>query len=309
MNILVTGGAGFIGSHLVDTLIEAGHDVTVFDNLNSGRKEYIHKEARFCQGDIRDTEALDRLFAGTVFDVVFHEAAQTQVSYSMLHPREDADVNVLGLINVLEHCCRHDVKKILLSSSAAVYGNQETGLADETIPVQPQSFYGLTKAVGEAYAALYYRMYGLPYAVLRYANVYGERQESSREAGVVSLFSRALASGTAMTIYGDGNQSRDFIYVKDAAAASMAAMDAGVPSGIYNISTKIETTINALKEILMYFAQIRSDVIYEDARHGDIYRSVLDNGKAVQTLNWRPKTKLLPGLMTTFSYFLGRDER
>lgn len=308
MNILVTGGAGFIGSHLVDTLVEAGHDVTVLDDLSSGRKEYVNQEARFCQGDVRDTEALDRLFAGTAFDVVFHGADKTQVPCSMLHPREEADVSILGLINVLEHCRRHDVKKILLSSSAAVYGNQEKGLADETAPVQPQSFYGLTKAAAEAYAALYHRMYGLPYAVLRYANVYGERQGSGTEDGVVSLFSRALAAGNPMTIYGDGNQSRDFIYVRDAASASMAAMAADVPSGIYNISTKIETTINALKEILMYFAQIRTEVTYEEARSGDIYRSVLDNGKAVQALNWRPKTKLLPGLMTTFSYFLGRDE-
>ena len=288
MNILVTGGAGFIGSHLVDTLVEAGHDVTVLDDLSSGRKEYVNQEARFCQGDVRDTEALDRLFAGTAFDVVFHGADKTQAPCSMLHPREEADVSILGLINVLEHCRRHDVKKILLSSSAAVYGNQEKGLADETAPVQPQSFYGL--------------------AVLRYANVYGERQGIGTEDGVVSLFSRALAAGNPMTIYGDGNQSRDFIYVRDAASASMAAMAADVPSGIYNISTKIETTINALKEILMYFAQIRTEVTYEEARSGDIYRSVLDNGKAVQTLNWRPKTKLLPGLMTTFSYFLGRDE-
>lgn len=308
MNILVTGGAGFIGSHLVDTLVEAGHDVTVLDDLSSGRKEYVNQAARFCQGDVRDTEALDRLFAGTAFDVVFHGADKTQVPCSMLHPREEADVSILGLINVLEHCRRHDVKKILLSSSAAVYGNQEKGLADETAPVQPQSFYGLTKAAAEAYAALYHRMYGLPYAVLRYANVYGERQGSGTEDGVVSLFSRALAAGNPMTIYGDGNQSRDFIYVRDAASASMAAMAADVPSGIYNISTKIETTINALKEILMYFAQIRTEVTYEEARSGDIYRSVLDNGKAVQALNWRPKTKLLPGLMTTFSYFLGRDE-
>lgn len=308
MNILVTGGAGFIGSHLVDTLVEAGHDVTVLDDLSSGRKEYVNQATQFCQGDVRDTEALDRLFAGTAFDVVFHGADKTQAPCSMFHPREEADVSILGLINVLEHCRRHDVKKILLSSSAAVYGNQEKGLADETAPVQPQSFYGLTKAAAEAYAALYHRMYGLPYAVLRYANVYGERQGSGTEDGVVSLFSRALAAGNPMTIYGDGNQSRDFIYVRDAASASMAAMAADVPSGIYNISTKIETTINALKEILMYFAQIRTEVTYEEARSGDIYRSVLDNGKAVQTLNWRPKTKLLPGLMTTFSYFLGRDE-
>ena len=208
MNILVTGGAGFIGSHLVDTLVEAGHDVTVLDDLSSGRKEYVNQAARFCQGDVRDTEALDRLFAGTAFDVVFHGADKTQAPCSMFHPREEADVSILGLINVLEHCRRHDVKKILLSSSAAVYGNQEKGLADETAPVQPQSFYGLTKAAAEAYAALYHRMYGLPYAVLRYANVYGERQGSGTEDGVVSLFSRALAAGNPMTIYGDGNQSR-----------------------------------------------------------------------------------------------------
>ena len=309
MHILVTGGAGFIGSHLVDALLEDGHDVTVFDNLSTGCRDQIPTEARFVEGDIRDEAALQALFEEGRFDVVFHEAAQTQVSYSLAHPREDAELNVIGLINVLEQCRRQGVQKFIYSSSAAVYGDNPKVPLSESEPLAPASFYGLTKVAAEKYIQLYGSLFGLPYAILRYANVYGERQGNGGEGGVVGLFARALACGQDLTIFGDGEQSRDFVYVKDVARANIAAMDSGVPSGIYNISTQIETTINALKEILLYFSHAGVAVSYGEARKGDIFRSSLTNGKAIETLRWRPKMKLMPGLMATYQYFLERRKR
>lgn len=309
MNILVTGGAGFIGSHLTDELIQDGHHVTIVDNLSTGVAKNINPQAEFHQMDIRDGQKLEEIFTQGHFDIVFHEAAQTMVPYSMDHPLEDADLNIMGLLNVLENCRRHGVKKVLFSSSAAVYGDNEQVPLTEAAPVKPMSFYGLTKITAEHYLKLYYEIFGLPYVVLRYSNVYGERQGSNGEGGVVFVFSKALVQGKDLTIYGDGDQSRDFVYVKDVARANIAAMAETVPCGIYNISTKIETTVNALKEILLYFSHSPSQVSYLDARSGDIYRSSLDNSKAIEVLKWRPRTKLMPGLTATYSYFAEEESR
>ncbi len=307
MNILVTGGAGFIGSHLTDALIEAGHHVIVVDNLSTGSRKNLNSKAVFYEWDIMDQEKLAQVFDHEHIDIVFHEAAQTMVPFSMTHPREDADLNILGLLNVLENCRRCQVKKVMFSSSAAVYGDNLHVPLREDEPVAPTSFYGLTKVIAERYLQMYHDVFGLEYAVLRYSNVYGERQGSHGEGGVVYVFSQAIAQGKGLTIFGDGNQSRDFVYVKDIARANIAAMDPAVPSGIYNISTAIETTVNALKEILQYFSGQAVDVTYEGARSGDIYRSALDRTKARDVLKWRPVTKLLPGLQSTFSYFLEEE--
>lgn len=303
LNILVTGGAGFIGSHLTDTLVAEGHNVTVVDNLSTGNRQYINDETTFRQVDIRDGAAMDDVFEQGHFQIVFHEAAQTLVPYSIEHPIEDADLNIMGLLNVLERCRRYGVEKILFSSSAAVYGDNLNVPIKEEEPLKPASFYGLTKVTAEHYIQLYHDIFGLSYAILRYSNVYGERQGSHGEGGVVYIFSKALAKGKELTIYGDGDQSRDFVYVKDVVRANIAAMAPTVKPGIYNISTKIETTVNALKEILFFFSNAAVAVRYESARSGDIYRSALDNGKAIETLKWRPATKLMPGLLSTYNYF------
>ena len=307
MNILVTGGAGFIGSHLTDALVEEGHHVVIADNLSTGTKNNVNSQAEFHEFDIRDKEKLAQLFDEGHFDIVFHEAAQTMVPYSMDHPMEDADLNVMALLGILENCRRCHVKKVIFSSSAAVYGDNTNVPLKEDEPLQPTSFYGLTKIIAEKYLKLYHDVFGLNYAILRYSNVYGERQGSNGEGGVVYVFSKAIVQGEGLTIFGDGEQSRDFVYVKDIARANVAAMAEDVPCGIYNISTKIETTVNALKEILIYFAHASVDVAYEEARSGDIFRSSLDNSKAEEQLHWRPKTKLLPGLMATYSYFLEEE--
>ncbi len=307
MNILVTGGAGFIGSHLVDGLIAEGHHVIIVDNLSTGSRKNLNPKAVFYEEDIRHTDALDRIFADEQVQIVFHEAAQTLVPYSMEHPKEDAELNIMGLINVLDMCRKYHVEKIIFSSSAAVYGDNLNVPLKEDQPLMPTSFYGLTKVTAEKYIQLYHDVFGLSYAILRYSNVYGERQGSHGEGGVVYVFSKALAQGKDLTIFGDGEQSRDFIYVKDVARANIKAMDAAVPSGIYNVSTAIETTINALKEILLYFSRVPVQVSYADARGGDIYRSALDNTAAKQVLQWKPATKLLQGLQTTYSYFVEEE--
>lgn len=307
MNILVTGGAGFIGSHLVDGLIAEGHHVIIVDNLSTGSRKNLNPEAVFYEEDIRHTDALDRIFADEQVQIVFHEAAQTLVPYSMEHPKEDAELNIMGLINVLDMCRKYHVEKIIFSSSAAVYGDNLNVPLKEDQPLMPTSFYGLTKVTAEKYIQLYHDVFGLSYAILRYSNVYGERQGSHGEGGVVYVFSKALVQGKDLTIFGDGEQSRDFIYVKDVARANIKAMDAAVPSGIYNVSTAIETTINALKEILLYFSRVPVQVSYADARGGDIYRSALDNTAAKQVLQWKPATKLLQGLQATYSYFVEEE--
>lgn len=307
MNILVTGGAGFIGSHLVDGLIAEGHHVIIVDNLSTGSRKNLNPKAVFYEEDIRHTDALDRIFADEQVQIVFHEAAQTLVPYSMEHPKEDAELNIMGLINVLDMCRKYHVEKIIFSSSAAVYGDNLNVPLKEDQPLMPTSFYGLTKVTAEKYIQLYHDVFGLSYAILRYSNVYGERQGSHGEGGVVYVFSKALAQGRDLTIFGDGEQSRDFIYVKDIARANIKAMDAAVPSGIYNVSTAIETTINALKEILLYFSRVPVQVSYADARGGDIYRSALDNTVAKQVLQWKPATKLLQGLQATYSYFVEEE--
>lgn len=307
MNILVTGGAGFIGSHLVDGLIAEGHHVIIVDNLSTGSRKNLNPKAVFYEEDIRHTDALDRIFADEQVQIVFHEAAQTLVPYSMEHPKEDAELNIMGLINILDMCRKYHVEKIIFSSSAAVYGDNLNVPLKEDQPLMPTSFYGLTKVIAEKYIQLYHDVFGLSYAILRYSNVYGERQGSHGEGGVVYVFSKALAQGKDLTIFGDGEQSRDFIYVKDVARANIKAMDAAVPSGIYNVSTAIETTINALKEILLYFSRVPVQVSYADARGGDIYRSALDNTAAKQVLQWKPATKLLQGLQTTYSYFVEEE--
>lgn len=309
MNILVTGGAGFIGSHITDALIEAGHKVAVVDNLSSGTKEYINKAAAFYEFDVRDGERLLSLCGAERFDAVFHEAAQTQVPYSQTYPQIDADENIMGLLSVLESARKTGVKRVVFSSSAAVYGDNPNVPLREDAPVAPTSFYGLSKVVSEQYLQMYHKVFGLEYIILRYANVYGERQGIHGEGGVVYVFSAALAAGKKLTVFGDGEQSRDFVYVKDVAQANLAALQGDVRPGIYNISTTVETTVNALKEILFYLSGVTTAVYYDDVRDGDIIRSALDNGKAKAQLHWRPHTKLIPGLTSTYAYFAEEASR
>ena len=304
MHILVTGGAGFIGSRLVKALLEAGHEVTAFDNISKGTFSQVPYEARCIEGDIGDEKAVASVFSEKPIDIVFHEAPQRRLSDSQDFSENDVIGSLTGLKVVLDQCCRHSVKKFIFSSSAAVYGEPVRVPVREEDELSPINFDGQGKAAAEDCIRRYHGAYGLPYVILRYANVYGEGEEDS----VVSRFTRAVAYGEDMTIYGDGEQSRDFIYVDDVVRANLAAMaDEGLAE-TYNIGTQMETTINALKVILLYFTHAGISISYEDARPGDVHCSALHSEKAEKILNWRPKMKLMPGLMAMYQYFCERED-
>lgn len=302
MNICVTGGAGFIGSHLTDRLIDMGHTVLVVDNLTTGCREFVNPKAEFVEMDIRSQELID-LFKRFKPDYVFHEAAQTMVPVSMKNPRLDCDVNLMGLINVLEACLVAKVKKILMPSSAAVYGDLDTLPLTEEMQGHPSSFYGLTKLTTESYLKLYYEAFGLPYQCFRYSNVYGPRQGHGGEGGVISIFCEHLIHGKNLTVFGDGEQTRDFIHVNDVVEANICGLNAADKIGVYNVCTETEISLNELIEVFRKVCKRPFQVDYEAPRVGDIKRSILSSKKSINELNFSAKIDLTSGLQTTYDYF------
>lgn len=305
MRVLVTGGAGFIGSHTVEALIAAGHEVIVLDNLSTGSRKNLPQQIRLIEADIRH-DSLSAIFAEVRPEAVVHLAAQTMVPYSLQHPDEDAATNVVGITKVLEACRQHAVKRVVFSSSAAVYGDAETLPLKESDGGALESFYALSKLTSEKYLALYQHCYGLEYVVLRYANVYGERQGDGGEGGVVSIFARKIAAGEPLAVFGDGEQTRDFIYVKDVAQANTLAVSTVFPNACYNVSTGRETSVNCLLDTFARALAPRSmpAVSYQAAREGDIYRSRLDCTKAADKLGFQAQTPLDEGIQKTVAYFL-----
>lgn len=303
MRILITGGAGFIGSHLADALLQKGHEITILDNLSSGTKKFIPKDAEFIEMDIR-SDAVLPLFESHHFDIVYHEAAQTMVPASVDDPKHDADENIMGLLTVLEAARKTGVTKIIFSSSAAIYGDNLKLPLVETEPAAPTSFYGLTKATTESYLSLYHSLFGLDYTVLRYSNVYGPRQGANGEGGVIYLFAQALAQKKKITILGNGLQTRDFISVHDVVAANVAALDKGSGSTC-NVSTSTEITIRDLAMKMLHLSSLDDSYIeYGPAREGDIFRSSLSNKRAQELLHWKPQISLEKGLQDTLEFFL-----
>ncbi|MHC1758843.1 MAG: NAD-dependent epimerase/dehydratase family protein [Negativicutes bacterium] len=299
MKLLVTGGAGFIGSHIVDHLIVAGNEVVVLDDLSTGSLQNLNPASAFVKMNILD-DGLMEVFERERFDAVCHLAAQTSVSYSVEHPEFDAQVNVSGTLKVLEGCRRTGVGRIIFASSAAVYGNVVTLPVQEYFPQKPTSFYGLSKLTAEQYIQMYQELYGLHYVILRYANVYGERQGDRGEGGVVSIFTRCVQRGDSLKIFGDGSQTRDFIYVGDVASANVQATCSRETNRILNISTQTENTVNQLAELLAEISGREVAVVNQAARAGDILRSVLCNTEARKTLEWIPATSLKEGLIRTY---------
>lgn len=295
MKVLVTGGAGFIGSHIVDLLLQSDMQVTILDNLSTGAFGNINPGAVFLKKDIRDKD-LKELLARERFDYVVHQAGQTTVANSLKDPYYDCDVNIRGLINLLEASRLSGVKRIVFASSAAIYGDTAVLPILEECKTLPVSFYGESKLTGERYLNLYYKNFGLEYVVLRYANVYGERQSDSGEGGVISIFLNKLINGQKLTVYGDGNQTRDFIYVKDVAMANYQALFSHAANRIYNISTVKETSLQELIELLSQVSGKQLEVIHDVARDNDIRRSVLENQAAVNELSWQPAYTLKKGL-------------
>lgn len=305
MRVCVTGGAGFIGSHLVDRLIALGHTVLVIDNLTTGVREFVNPKAVFIEMDVRDAN-IESIFADFKPQVVFHEAAQTMVPASMENPKMDCDVNLLGLVNILEASRKHKVEHFLMPSSAAVYGDLDTLPLTEDMIGKPTSFYGLTKLTGEGYLRIYEQAFGLKTVCFRYSNVYGPRQGDGGEGGVISIFTRLINEGQGLTIFGDGEQTRDFIYVDDVVEANIKAMNHPELTGVYNISTNRSTSVNKL---VSYFKSISNKdllVYYEAERTGDIRHSRLCNQKAKVDFDFLATVDLERGLRDTISYFKGK---
>ena len=309
MNILVTGGAGFIGSHLVRHLLAKGEQVTALDNLSTGLAENLPPEAKLVEMDILD-EDLPKVVATGAFDAIVHLAAQTMVDTSIKNPLLDTRENLLGTVQVLEAARAANVKRVIFASTAAAYGDvKEDDLpVREAQPTEPMSFYGLSKLSVEKYLEMYRKIYGMEYVVLRFANVYGERQGDGGEGGVISIFAKAVAEGRDITIYGDGEQTRDFVYAGDIAEGIWAALRTEEVNAAYNLSTQTETS---LRELVSLLAEIRGREIvpkYGAEREGDIYKSMLSNSRARRGLDWQPATALAEGLRRTYEYFCGKCE-
>ncbi len=304
MKILVTGGAGFIGSHLMERLLAAGDKAVALDNLTTGRRENLPAEAEFIEMDVLD-EKLAGVVAAGRFDAIVHLAGQTMVSTSIEDPARDAGQNILGTIRVLEAARQSGVDRVIFASTAASYGNVPEGdlPIKETRRRAPMSFYGLSKVTAEQYLDLYHQVYGLDSVTLRFANVYGERQGDGGEGGVISIFARAVARGEDITIFGDGEQTRDFVYAGDIAEGIRAALTTKEVNAAYNLSTQTQTSLRELVNILSNIVGRRIIPKYGPERPGDIYKSMLSNGRARRGLGWKPAVPLEEGLRRTYEYF------
>ena len=308
MRILVTGGAGFIGSHVVDAYVAAGHEVIVVDDLSTGRRENLNPRARFHQLDITDPAVVD-LVRDARPAVLNHHAAQMDVRRSVTDPLFDARVNILGTVNLLEGARRANVRRVLfVSSGGAVYGEQEAFPAPESHPTNPVSPYGVSKRAGELYAFFYQAEYQLPFVALRYANVYGPRQDPHGEAGVVAIFSGRMLRAEPVAVNGDGKQTRDYVYVGDVARANFLALES-TATGPFNIGTGVETDVNALARLLLEATGGRSQVRHGPAKPGEQRRSVVDCRRAAEVLGWRPQVPLAEGLGRTVEWFRAQAAR
>lgn len=305
MRILVTGGAGFIGSHIADQLLDEGHEIAVLDNLSSGKRENIPGGARFYELDVRASDVVKEAFEEFRPEAVTHQAAQMDVRRSVREPDFDAEVNVLGTLRLLENCVKHGVRRFVLASTGgAIYGDQTHFPAGEDHPEYPVSPYGVSKLAAERYLHFYSIQYGLSYTALRYANVYGPRQDPHGEAGVVAIFCRNLAADSPSTINGDGEQTRDYVYVGDVARANVLALEPEAASGPYNIGTSVETSVNQLYDSLRKTAGKKGlEAQHGPAKPGEQMRSSVDPAKAERRLGWRAKMDLEPGLEKTLRFF------
>ena len=297
MRAVVTGGAGFIGSHVVDALLARGDDVHVLDDLSTGKRENIPGGARVHEGDIRHDA--DRVFDEVEPEVCFHLAAQADVRVSVKRPDHDADVNVIGTLRVLEAARRHDAKIVFSSTGGAIYGECD-GPAREDHPRLPLAPYGVSKLAGEEYIAAFNRLYGSGHVSLRYGNVYGPRQDPHGEAGVVAIFMKRLRAGGTPRIFGDGKQTRDYVYVGDVVAATLAAVERG--GGVLNIGTGVETSVLDLYARVQRAAGIERDPGFASPRSGELQRSVLDPALAERELSWKPTHSLDEGLAETWAW-------
>lgn len=302
MKILVTGGAGFIGSHLVDRLVQEGHEVVVVDNLSTGKRRNVNRAAVFYKRDVQSPR-IEAIFRRERPVVLIHLAAQMNVRRSVEDPLFDAQVNILGTLNILNHAVRYGTRKVIFASSGgAIYGEQDVFPAPESHPTRPLSPYGISKLTGEYYLAYYQRLSGLHYVSLRLSNVYGPRQDPYGEAGVVAIFTQKMLAGEQPVINGNGRQTRDFIYVDDVVEAHMAVLGKEI-QGVYNVGTAQETSINELFGKLAALTKSGCKQLYGPAKKGEQMRSVVDASKLRQEVGWEPRVSLDEGLARTVEYF------
>jgi UDP-glucose 4-epimerase len=303
LKILVTGGAGFIGSHIVDRLVQEGYEVVVVDNLSTGKRKNVNRAARFYRCDIRSRWWLERVFRRERPAIVSHHAAQMDVRRSVLDPKFDADVNILGMLNVLRHSIKYGVRKMIFASSGgAVYGEPESLPVAESHPIRPASPYGISKAVGDEYLRYFRDADGLDYVSLRYGNVYGPRQDPSGEAGVVGIFAQKMLRGEQPIINGNGRQTRDFVYVDDVVEANMVAITRAA-HGIYNVGTGKESTINELFAMLAGLINPSVREVHGPEKRGEQMRIALDTSRLNRESDWESKISLKDGLARTVEYY------
>lgn len=308
MKILVTGGAGFIASHIVDRYVELGHDVWVVDNLSSGKSEQIHPQARLVQADIRDSSVADWICRERP-EVINHHAAQISVKVSTEDPQLDAEVNIAGLLNVLQAAVQARTRKFIFASSGGtIYGDPESPPVPETVPFAPLSPYGISKAAGEYYLRYYAADHDLAFTSLRYGNVYGPRQDPHGEAGVVAIFCRQLLGGEVPTIHWDGEQEKDMVYVGDVVRANVIALQQG-DNQAFNIGTGLGTSVNHIFSALVNILGVRVTPRYGPKRPGDIRVSYLDTTRAFRELNWKAEVDLTTGLKHTLEFFRQQMDR
>ncbi len=302
--VLVTGGAGFIGSHIVEVLLSRGHSVAVLDNLSSGKREQVPAGVELFELDI--TQDVDEAFESFRPDIVCHQAAQVSVSYSMKHPEFDATTNILGSIRIIEACRRFGVRRIVYASSAAAYGPLETLPLQETMRCQPVSFYGTSKFTVEHYLRSAAREWDFEWAALRYGNVFGPRQDPHGEAGVIAIFSKCLLSRKSPTIFGGGELTRDYIFVEDVASANVDIIEAdllGVDDPVFNVSTMKQTTTNRIFEVIRDAYGVEIEPESAPWRPGDLQDSILDNSRLRQLTGWEASVSLEDGIQKTAYFF------
>ncbi|GAC1424318.1 MAG: SDR family oxidoreductase [Ktedonobacteraceae bacterium] len=305
MKILVTGGAGFIGSHIVDQLVAAGHDVAVVDNLwdhGGGKENNLNPKAKFYRADITDETALTHIFDEVKPEIVSHQAAQASVAISTQNPQLDARINILGLLNVLTNCTRVGVKKVIFASSGATFGTPTRNPVDEEVPQRPESPYGITKMTTEYYLRYWHEASGLNFTALRYGNVYGPRQDPNGEAGVIAIFAKRFLNNEGVRIDWDGEQRKDYVYVEDVARANVLALEHG-NNDVFCIGAGNPVSVNEIYDLLVNITGNKPEITRAPKRPGDIYLSYFNYSKAERILGWKPEANFAAGVKATVDYF------
>jgi len=303
VKVLIAGGAGFIGSHIAELALTKGYEVVCLDNLSRGHKSNVPKGAKFVEADVLSKDVF-AILEDEKPEIVCHHAAQINVRTAIEDPVYDAQQNILGLLNLMEASRKAGVEKVVFASSGgAIYGEQESFPATEEHRIQPLSPYGITKLTGEKYLDFYRNIHSMKTVALRYSNVYGPRQDSKGDAGVVAIFATSFLAGEKPVIFGDGEQTRDYVYVKDVARANLMAFDSAMSGGVFNIATGVETSVNELFRLVNEKAGTAVVPTYGEARDGEVLRSSLDASLAGKLLNWQPLVMLDAGLIETVQWF------